>query len=572
MPSFIQLQKLAKKNKPTHNKYKIVILSDSSSQHIKTALEGMGIYERFPVCVIDTDYNQVEIQIMDKDSILYREHPDAVLLFQCTQKLYETYCGCSDRRHFCDIQFEKYSNWCKKIVSSGIKVLWPLFVEINDNVFGNYGYSVEESFIFQLRKLNMSMMNNALHEPSLYIIDLPGISIKLGYEAFCAPAQYCNSKLSISFEAIACFAASTLQIVKAQSGIIKKCVILDLDNTLWGGVIGDDGINGIEIGELGIGHAFYDFQLWLKELKKRGVLLCVCSKNNEDIAKEPFVKHPEMVLKLDDFAMFVANWNDKASNIRMIQQTLNIGMDSIVFIDDNPFERGVVRNLIPEITVPEMPDDPAEYKDYLTSLNLFEIASYSSQDSDRTKQYQQEAARKHMQESCDSFEEYLKGINMVGECKKFDQFYYPRIAQLSQRSNQFNLRTIRYSESDIQHMAESGEYITLRFTLKDKFGDYGLVSVVILKKMPNQELFVDTWLMSCRVLKRGMEEYVVDSFVNIGKQEGFKKIIGEYIPTPKNEMVRDLYSKYGFTSVSENRYELIIDNFKPFDHHIKEEA
>jgi len=348
-------------------------------------------------------------------------------------------------------------------------------------------------------------------------------------------------------------------------------VVLDLDNTLWGGVIGDDGLSGIQIGELGTGHAFSDFQAWLKQLKNRGILLAVCSKNNEPAAKEPFEKHPEMILRLEDISMFVANWEDKATNIRSIQKMLNIGMDSLVFLDDNPFERNLVRSMIPEITVPELPEDPALYLQYLRSLGLFETASYSAEDAGRTRQYRQQAERAVFEASFQSYDAYLEGLNMKAVAAPFDAFHYPRIAQLTQRSNQFNLRTVRYTEAEVEAIAHNDNHICLYFMLKDKFGDHGLISVVILDKQADNTLFVSQWLMSCRVLKRGMEEFIVNKILQTAAAHGYTKVVGEYIPTAKNAMVKDLYEKLGFARTRENRFEAEVAGFQYHKTFITEE-
>jgi FkbH-like protein len=350
----------------------------------------------------------------------------------------------------------------------------------------------------------------------------------------------------VSIDALPCFAQSVVQIISAFQGTFKKCVILDLDNTVWGGVIGDDGLENIQIGQLGIGKAFTEFQYWIKKLQQRGIIVAVCSKNTESIAKEPFEKHPDMVLKLADIAVFVANWENKADNIRKIQKILNIGFDSMVFLDDNPFERNMVRENIPQITIPELPEDPALYLDYLYGLNLFETLSYSGEDTQRTQQYQKEAERIVFQESFANEDEFLKSLNMISDTKPFDSFTIPRVAQLSQRSNQFNLRTIRYTEDDVKRLSQSDNYFTLSFTLEDKFGDNGLVCAVILEKKDNQTLFIDTWFMSCRVLKRGVEAYVLNSLVELAKANGYTTLSGEYIPTPKNEMAKDHYKNLGF--------------------------
>jgi FkbH-like protein len=371
----------------------------------------------------------------------------------------------------------------------------------------------------------------------------------------------------LSIEALPYVASRVMDIVCAIKGQFKKCLILDLDNTVWGGVIGDDGLEGIQLGHgLGIGKAFTEFQMWVKKLKQRGIIICVASKNNEDTAKEPFVKHPDMVLKLDDIAVFQANWETKVDNIRSIQQILNIGFDSMVFLDDNPFERNIVRENIPAITVPELPEDPAEYLEYLYSLNLFETASYSNLDKDRTKQYQVEAQRVSLSKTFTNEADFLKSLNMISVVSGFTKFNTPRVAQLSQRSNQFNLRTVRYTDADIEALANDSSVIDLSFTLEDKSGDNGLIAVVIMKPLDKVTLFVDTWFMSCRVLKRGMENFTLNTMVEKAKAAGYKIIIGEYLPTPKNKMVEEHYSGLGFSKIEESdtaQFELDVEAYQP---------
>jgi FkbH-like protein len=324
---------------------------------------------------------------------------------------------------------------------------------------------------------------------------------------------------------------------------------------------------GIQLGHgLGIGKAFTEFQMWVKKLKQRGIIICVASKNNEETAKEPFEKHPDMVLKLDDIAVFQANWETKVDNIRTIQSILNIGFDSMVFLDDNPFERNMVRENIAGITVPELPEDPAEYLEYLYALNLFETASYSDLDKDRTKQYQVEAKRVSLSKTFANEADFLKSLHMVSTVGGFTKFNTPRVAQLSQRSNQFNLRTVRYTEADVSAMAANPDVIDLSFTLEDKFGDNGLIAVVVMKPQDKEALFVDTWLMSCRVLKRGMENFTLNTMVEQAKAKGYKWIIGEYLPTPKNKMVEQHYPNLGFVSVTDAptaQYVLDVENYEP---------
>lgn len=460
------------------------------------------------------------------------------------------------------INLGKWNSTGKCYGGGGIdfRILQFNFVEADDRVFGNYGNKTQDSFIYQIRKMNFLLMEKCQQYKDVFVIDIAYIQHCFSDKDLHDEKLYYIAKMPISTHALPNVAKQVIDVVKAVKGSIKKCVVLDLDNTLWGGVIGDDGLENIQIGELGLGHAFSEFQMWLKELKKRGIILAICSKNEEETAKEPFLKHPEMILRMEDISMFVANWEDKATNIKMIQSTLNIGMDSIVFLDDNPFERNLVKSIISDITVPDLPEDPAKYLSYIKSLNLFETASYSDADKLRTKQYQDEASRATMQRQFDSYDDYLKNLEMVAEVKPFDKFHFSRIAQLTQRSNQFNLRTIRYTEQEIEQIAEADNHITMYFTLKDKFGDYGLISVVILDKQADT-LFISEWLMSCRVLKRGMEEFIVDSIIQTAAKHGFSKVIGEYIRTPKNNMVSDIYLRMGFKELGNGVYETNVSEY-----------
>lgn len=567
---FVQLRKLAKKNNPEFPSFKLALLGNCATQHLATALKGTGYSEGISLSVFDADYNQLDPQTLDPQSELYEFAPQAVVLCLCTEKLYEAFTECKDKAHFADIEMAKIKGYWDRI-NARLKtsILQYTLVERDDRVFGNYALKEESSFFYQIKKLNFLIAEGTRTVKNVYPVDVDSIERRLGRDRFSDPKLYAIAKMPFSLEALPILASETVGIVKSLMGRFKKCVVLDLDNTLWGGVIGDDGMEGIQIGELGLGHAFTELQRWLKELKNRGIILCVCSKNNEDTAKEPFEKHPEMVLRLDDISLFVANWQDKASNIRYIQKTINIGMDSIVFLDDNPFERNLVKETVEGITVPELPEDPSLYLSYLQSLNLFETTSYSENDKDRTKQYQAEIGRILLEQSFESFDDYLKGLEMVAEAKPFDVFQYPRIAQLTQRSNQFNLRTVRYTEAEIEQIAKDEKYLTLYFTLKDKFGDHGLISVVILEKR-EEELFVHEWLMSCRVLKRGMEEFIVNKIMETAKANGYKKVVGEYLKTPKNAMVEKMYSKLGFTDEGEGIFTANTETFTQNKTFIKE--
>lgn len=573
MYSFRELQKACKKS-IEGSEIRLAVLGNCATQFFSEAVEGLGKLYGLNLLVFDADYNQIDMQLLDTSSEVFSFEPNEILLWIGTEKIYEEYLDAelSARNNFADTYMQKIKYYWDLIAkNSKARIIQLNFSEIDDKVIGQYSCKVDSTFVFQIRKLNYLLQDAASKNSRVYLVDALAVQISLGRDAYFSAPLYYNAKMPVSMNALPYLAEAVIDVVKAMTGRIKKCVIFDLDNTLWGGVIGDDGIGGIEIGEFGKGHVFTNLQRWLKQLKDYGIILAVCSKNEEDIAKEPFEKHEEMVLSLSDISLFVANWNDKASNIKMIQESLNIGMDSIVFLDDNPFERNLVKEKFPDIEVPELPEDPSLWLLFLQKQNYFDMVSYTGAGSDRTKLYQAEYERRKLEQNFETIDDYLKSLMMVGNAKPFEPSKYSRIAQLTQRANQFNLRTVRYTENEIQRIAEDDHYISLYYTLKDKFGDYGLVSVVILEKKSDMELFVDTWLMSCRVLKRGMEEYIINCMVETAADCGFRVIISEYLPTAKNRMVKDIYEAVGFSKTGENTYRLDVAAFKVLKTYIKKE-
>lgn len=556
---------------------KVSIVGDTATQFLSTAIQGTGVQRGYKIDLFEAEYNQVERQFMDPTSDLYQFDADFIVVFQSTHKLGEHHSALSAEQqvNLAEERLQFVAGICSNPALASKKIIYFNYPEIEDSVFGSYANKVESSFTYQVRKLNYELMRLSQQFPNLFICDIAGLQNKLGRDQMFAANVYTSTEMVLSIDALPYVASRVMDIVCAIKGQFKKCLILDLDNTVWGGVIGDDGLEGIQLGHgLGIGKAFTEFQMWVRKLKQRGIIICVASKNNEETAKEPFKKHPDMVLKLEDIAVFQANWETKVDNIRTIQHILNIGFDSMVFLDDNPFERNMVRENIPGITVPELPEDPAEYLEYLYSLNLFETASYSNLDKDRTKQYQVEAQRVSLSKTFTNEADFLKSLNMVSVVSGFTKFNTPRVAQLSQRSNQFNLRTVRYTDADIEALANDPDVIDLSFTLEDKFGDNGLIAVVIMKPLDKETLFVDTWFMSCRVLKRGMENFTLNTIVERAKKAGFKRIVGEYLPTAKNKMVEQHFPSLGFKRVvgaQTDLYELDVDSYQPRECYIEEQ-
>jgi FkbH-like protein len=562
--TFQSLKKNTKKDFSSFPKVRTAVLADSAIQMYVTSLKGLGYEAKTDFEIFEADYNQIERQIYDPNSELYQFNPEFVIIFYCTNKLLKRFgtLQISEKWNFAQKTIAEFQNLFDNLSNNlKCKIICFNFNEIIDNVFGNFSNKTPYSFNYQLRKINFELMNLSQQLKNLYILDLKMLQSQFGSNALSDHKIYANTDLFFSLDFLPLIAKNTADIILSVKGIMKKCLILDLDNTLWGGVIGDDGIENIQLGELGIGKIYSEIQLWAKQLQQRGIILAVCSKNDPEIAKEPFEKHPDMILRLEDISVFISNWNNKAENIRRIRDILNIGFDSMVFLDDNIFERNMVRMNIPEITIPELPEDPADYLNFISELNLFETSSFTNEDIQRTEQYHSEAKRETERYSFINEEDFLKSLEMKAIIEPFNEFNTPRVAQLIQRSNQFNLRTIRYTEQDIYRIGHDPGFITMAVTLHDKFGNLGLISLIILKKMPDQSLFIDTWIMSCRVLKRNVEIFVLNAIVGKAKEQKYPILRGEYLPSAKNAMVKDHYQNLGFEK-RENYWELPIEKHR----------
>jgi FkbH-like protein len=567
---FLALKKNLKKDFTKLRIVKIALLGDSTTQMLSQALKGYGYDIGLNFEIFEAGHNQIEKEILNPSSELYDFKPEFIIIFHSSQKIQKTFyqLPTAEKTFFAEAHIQKIETLYQTLQAKHpARVVYFNLAETDDSIYGNYANKTEVSFLYQLRKINFKLMNASRQLKNLFILDISRLQSNYGNDFIYDPRLYINADMVFSIDFLPLVAKNTADIVIASSGMIKKCLIIDLDNIIWGGIVGDDGIDKIQLGNLGVGKAFTDLQYWVKELKQRGILLAVCSKNDEQTAKSVFEKHPDMILKLDDIAVFVANWNNKIDNIKYIQSILNISYDSMVFLDDTAFERNFVRSHFPEITVPELPEDPAEYLPYLQKLNLFETTSLTGDNLQRTEKYQEEAKRKNSATQFTSETEFLQSTEMIADIENFSSFNIPRIAELVERSNQFNLRTIRYSEEEIKKMTSSGNHFTLSFSLKDKFGDYGLISAVILKK-EEDFLFIDTWIMSCRVFKRGMENLILNQIAQVATDNGYKEVKGEYIKTVKNNIVKDLYQNYNFEEEG-NLWRLNLKKFQPLEHQIK---
>ncbi|MDX2250545.1 MAG: HAD-IIIC family phosphatase [Bacteroidia bacterium] len=554
---------------------RLAILGYRSTPFLARFIKEAGLIAGVKIELYEAGYDQVELAVFNPDSDFYKFNPQFVLIVNSLGKL---------RNQFYDTSLEE-----KKLFSPKILNTWSLLAqtilsksspqifitnleETPDGVFGNFSNKTRLSFSNQIRRLNTGLMDMAEAESNLHILDVSAIASLLGADKFLDSGLYVNADIPYTLDTEAKIATEFVVMLQAFMGKIRKCLIIDLDNTIWGGTVGDDGIEGIILSTTGPGKAFKELQKWIKQLKERGIILAVCSKNEENLAKEVFSKHESMILSLEDIAVFLANWNNKADNIRHIQQVLNIGFDAMVFIDDNPAERTLVRDSLPEVLVPDLPTDPAHFLPFLSRLNLFETPTFSSDDPARTLLYQEEAQRRSMAQEYTDIDSFLKSLEMKGQISPFQDNHIARIAQLSQRSNQFNLRTLRYSEAEVKKIQSASEYLHYEVSLADKLGDYGLISVVVMRKIGEHDLFIENWLMSCRVMQRGVEKFVLNCLVRAARERGFHRLIGEYLSTAKNTPVENHYPQLGFTQNEKDLWELSLSTFAPLPHYIAEDS
>jgi len=451
------------------------------------------------------------------------------------------------------------------------QTILPLFPAL----LGNNEHRLPGSPQAMTQRINQRIRRRA-DEAGVDILALDARATEDGIASWHDPVLWHRAKIEIAPPMSPLYGDLVARIVAAQRGRSYKCLVLDLDNTLWGGVIGDDGIEGIVLGQGSAeGEAFIAFQNYAQRLSERGIILAVCSKNDEKIALTPFASHPDMVLKRSSFAAFVANWTDKAANLRAIAAEINIGLDALVFADDNPFERNLVRRELPMVAVPELPEDAAFYAQCIADGGYFESVRMTAEDFSRAGQYQANAEREFARQATSDLPAYLKSLEMEMRVTPFDALGQARITQLINKTNQFNLTTRRYAERDVEAAMADKDTVTFQIRLTDKYGDNGMIAVVIAKPSPRPgELMIDTWLMSCRVLGRQVEQATLNLLVDEARRRGYRAVIGEFRPTEKNGLVRDHYAKLGFEEdgtddAGGSFWRLPIENYVPTQTHIK---
>ena len=529
---------------------RLALLGSSTMAHLHAAIRVAGLRRGLWIEIYENDYGQYWQELTDQSSALYEFQPTTVLLALDAHHLSAglgTGLGTTDADHlFGEANGRIRECWRLAREAFRCPVIHQTPLPVHPAVLGNNEHRLPGSRRAFIGRLNRELRSMA-DEDGVDMLAVDARAAADGLKAWHDPALWHRAKQEISPAAAPMYGELIARLLAAKQGRSSKCLVLDLDNTLWGGVIGDDGLAGLVLGQgSALGEAFVAFQDYARELSRRGVILAVCSKNDEANALEPFEQHPEMVLKRNDVASFVANWSDKASNIRAIAEELNIGLDSLVFVDDNPFERSLVRRELPMVAVPEVGDDPATFAQTIADAGYFEGVAVTEEDRVRTEQYQGNRQREQLKASVTDLGSYLRSLEMQLTWRRFDKLGLQRTVQLINKTNQFNLTTRRYSEEDVVAVMDDPSAFGLQLRLVDRFGDNGIIAIVIGKMQSDDDLLIDTWLMSCRVLGRQVEPTTLNLVADAAKRLGARRLLGEYLPTKKNGMVKDHYTKLGF--------------------------
>ncbi len=534
---------------------RLALLASSTVDHLPPAIRVAGLRRRLLIEVYGGAYGQYRQELLDPTSSLHQFAPQVVLFSltarEATAAVPVTATAAEVDETIARFVGDLRSFWRKAREIGNAAIIQQTFLDVNEPLFGGYDRIVPGAPARVVARLNDQLCEAAATDGVL-LLDMARASARDGIDAWFDVGRWLQGKLEIAPQAAPLYGDLVARILAAQRGLSKKCLILDLDNTLWGGVIGDDGLDGIVLGEgSAAGEAHLALQYYARQLKERGIILAVCSKNDAKIAEAVFRDHPEMVLRRSDIAVFQANWDDKADNLKAIAARLNIGMDSLVFVDDNPVERARVRQSLPMVSVPELPEEPAHYVRCLAEAGYFEAVAFTTEDRDRAQQYAANAEREALLGSAESMEGFLRGLKMSVLYGPFTPVDHPRVVQLINKTNQFNTTTRRYAHEEVEHIVNQPEALTLQFRLLDRLGDNGLVSTMILRPTHNDEdvLEIENWVMSCRVFGRQLEFEAMNIAVDAARARGARALVANYVPTAKNGVISTLYQSLGFTEV-----------------------
>jgi FkbH-like protein len=529
--------------------FRLGILSNATSHFMVPALTATAPRYGIALECVEANYGQVMQEALTAGSMINRALPDAVLVAIDYRGLAldvplgdaSAVEGAVDRALD---ELRVVSDALRK--NSGATCIFQTLARPVESTFGSLDLALPGTHRNVIDLFNRRLSVTLVGKEGL-LLDVAGLAETVGLSTWHDPSLWNMGKIPFANTYLPIYADLTCRLIAALRGKSRRCLVLDLDNTLWGGVIGDDGLEGIVLGQGDPqGEAFLALQCTALALRQRGIVLAVSSKNNDETARLPFQSHPEMLLRENHVAVFQANWNDKATNIQAIANELSLGLESLVFLDDNPAERRLVRDMLPEVAVPELTEDPALYTRTLLAAGYFEAVTFSPEDQKRADFYQDNARRVALQRATGDLDAYLESLNMTITFQPFDEVGRARIAQLISKSNQFNLTTRRYSEAQVGEIEADPNCFTLQVRLVDTFGDNGMISVIICRRDANT-LVIDTWLMSCRVLGRRVEQAVLQELVAHARSLAIDRIVGTYRPTERNRLVEDHYARLGFT-------------------------
>lgn len=572
-----KIKKMLLEDGSSRIKKRIAVLGGSTTSDIISMMELFLLNSGIEPSFYESEYARYWQDAMFENPELEEFKPDMIFIHTSSRNLdffpESVSCTQSEMDSALENQYEHFEQMWEKLTETyHCPIIQNNFEMPSYRLLGNSDSWDIHGKINFITRLNCKFYEYAQKHQSFYINDINYVSACYGLDQWLDPKYWYLYKYAMCVPAIPDFAYNTVRIIKSVFGKNKKVLALDLDNTLWGGVIGDDGQEGIEIGhETTLGQGYEEFQHYIKIHKQLGILLTVCSKNEEENALLG-LNHPSSILKPDDFTVIKANWNPKDMNLTETASELNLLTESFVFVDDNPAERAIAEGQIPGIAVPEF-ETVEECIQSIDRAGYFEVTSLSADDAKRGEMYKANAKRNEFQKTFGSYDEYLTSLDMNAKITDFDPVFLSRIVQLTNKSNQFNLTTRRYQLSEMEEIAANNNYIRLCGSLSDRFGDNGIVSIVI-GECTDEIVHIDLWLMSCRVLKRDMEFAMLDEFVRQCRERKIAKIIGHYYKTNKNAMVKDLYGTFGFTKVKEfengdSTWELETSEYKNKNHIIK---
>lgn len=548
-------RELALAKTPAANRIRIAVLSSFNLSGIREVLLVECVKEGIYPEIYVGEYNQYNQEILDANSGLYDFSPDLLILVTDTR----TVAGESFFRPYSLSDVER-KEWVKTVTSDlvglvrkaeeGMKgrVLIHNFEVPTQSTLGILENRQEYGYVKAIQDLNSALAEIFRTDPRVFVLDYELFASKVGKDRIIDYKMYYLGDIRINPQVMPQLCLEYMRYVRPLLSRSKKCLVLDLDNVLWGGVVGEDGVEGISLGPTPEGRPFMELQKLVLSLYERGVILAVNSANNLEDVLEVFRKHPHMVLKEDNFAAMKINWENKVTNMREIAEELELGVDSFVFLDDGEVNRDMMRSELPEVLTVDLPRDPALYPKTLMNLDAFDTLRLTNEDLRRGEMYAEQRKRQEYRKTVSDIGEYLRSLGTVVTIEKANRFSIPRIAQLSQKTNQFNTTTRRYLEDDVSRMAASDTYDVFSVTVNDKFGDSGLTGVAIVEKSPDRWR-VDSFLLSCRVLGRKVEDTVLAHIVGLAKKEGAKVLVGEFIPTKKNVPASGFYQSHGFSQV-----------------------